>query len=212
MTDKQLLRTTLSALRTTIVDRAHKDKLIQDKLISFLHSEFPTLKTVFTYVSMGSEVDTRAFIASADGYTLYFPYTCDGVMRPVLAQRRTGLEVDRQGNVVDSGQWTVDRGEDKLKTTHEPRATRNKPPSPIPHPPITIVPLLGFNENLHRIGYGKGHYDRYFTVGGDPLGAPPDTVKIGLAYDEQACSFTPKAYDVPMDYIITPGRIVKSEK
>lgn len=67
-------------------------------------------------------------------------------------------------------------------------------------PPVTIVPLLGFNKSLHRIGYGKGCYDRYFARN-------PDTAKIGIAYDEQLCDFTPEPHDVALDCIITPTKI-----
>jgi len=64
-------------------------------------------------------------------------------------------------------------------------------------PSITIVPLLGFNKELHRIGFGKGCYDNYFF-------RYSNTIKIGLAFDEQICDFLHAPYDVALDYIITP--------
>ena len=30
-------------------------------------------------------------------------------------------------------------------------------------PDIVLVPLLGFDDQCHRIGYGAGHYDRTFS-------------------------------------------------
>jgi len=223
MNEKTQLRNTLSALRAVIPDKVQKDKLIFYRLTDFLRAEFPNVKTVFTYVSMNSEADTRRFIESADDYTLYFPYTASGVMRPVLAERRTGLYTDKQGNVINYANISEYGIADKNvgarralpKTENSAEFFGQGTPCPykkslnsgqISALDITIVPLLGFNESLHRIGHGKGCYDRYFTVGGDLSGAPPDTVKIGLAYDEQFCSFTPEAYDVPLDYIITPTR------
>ncbi|MCL2374948.1 MAG: hypothetical protein FWC82_00255 [Firmicutes bacterium] len=68
-------------------------------------------------------------------------------------------------------------------------------------PLVAIVPLLGFNKDLHRIGFGKGCYDKYFK-------RYPKTIKIGLAYDECQCEFEADDFDVPLDYIITESRII----
>ncbi|MCL2847179.1 MAG: 5-formyltetrahydrofolate cyclo-ligase [Firmicutes bacterium] len=64
-------------------------------------------------------------------------------------------------------------------------------------PSITITPLLGFNKDLHRIGFGKGCYDNYFKN-------HSHTIKIGIAFDEQLCNFSPQSHDVVLDYILTP--------
>ena len=71
-------------------------------------------------------------------------------------------------------------------------------------PAITITPLLGFNEKLDRIGFGKGCYDKYFEK-------YSYTLKIGLAYFEQRCNFLPNPHDIPLDFIVTPMVILKSE-
>ncbi len=68
-------------------------------------------------------------------------------------------------------------------------------------PDITVTPLIGFNKELHRIGFGKGCYDRFFAV-------HPKTVKIGLAYCEQYAEFEASEYDIKLDYIITENRIL----
>jgi len=68
-------------------------------------------------------------------------------------------------------------------------------------PDIAIVPLLGFTKDKHRIGYGKACYDRFFIHN-------PKMIKIGIAYDEQRHDFLPEIHDVPLDYIVTPTRIV----
>jgi len=71
-------------------------------------------------------------------------------------------------------------------------------------PQIAIVPMLGFNSSLHRIGYGKGCYDKYFAQS-------IDVVKIGLAFSEQRCNFAPDPCDIPLDYIVTPVLTYHSE-
>lgn len=56
-----------------------------------------------------------------------------------------------------------------------------------------LVPGLGFDEHHIRLGYGKGHYDRFLSN----LNAKT----IGLGYKEQWCPFPlPHAtHDVPLD-------------
>lgn len=65
-----------------------------------------------------------------------------------------------------------------------------------------IIPMTGFCS-VHRLGYGKGYYDRYL--------ARTDALKIGIAFDEQETEFIPNEWDVDMDLVITPTRILKKE-
>ena len=41
---------------------------------------------------------------------------------------------------------------------------------------IVLVPALAFDRNGHRIGYGKGFYDRFLAK------CRPDCLKVGLSY------------------------------
>ncbi|MBA2380264.1 MAG: 5-formyltetrahydrofolate cyclo-ligase [Blastocatellia bacterium] len=65
---------------------------------------------------------------------------------------------------------------------------------------VVIVPLLCFDRGGHRVGYGKGYYDRLLAE------CRPDCVKIGLSF------FPPveeigdlHGADVPLDLVITPN-------
>lgn len=64
---------------------------------------------------------------------------------------------------------------------------------------LIIIPLVAFNEERQRIGYGKGFYDRYFSRFN--LG-----YKIGLAYSFQKLCGSQNffdEFDVPLDCILT---------
>lgn len=64
---------------------------------------------------------------------------------------------------------------------------------------LALIPGVVFSKTGHRIGYGKGHYDRLL----------PKTVcpKIGIAYEFQMVNNTAgESHDVPMDMIITEKR------
>lgn len=66
---------------------------------------------------------------------------------------------------------------------------------------IIIVPMLGFDSTLHRIGYGGGYYDRF-------LATQPDANKIGVCFDElQVAQLPVEATDIPLNKIITDKQI-----
>lgn len=69
------------------------------------------------------------------------------------------------------------------------------------HVEVAIIPLLLCDKNKNRVGYGKGFYDRYLQG--------KNVIKIGLAYDFQIVNdLNPNPWDVPLDYIITPTKII----
>ena len=61
---------------------------------------------------------------------------------------------------------------------------------------LIIVPLVGFNDQNFRLGYGGGYYDRYL--------AQYSGKKIGIAFQLQRTEeLIPETFDVPLDMIIT---------
>ena len=67
---------------------------------------------------------------------------------------------------------------------------------------MVIVPMLAFDLNGNRVGYGKGFYDRYLKQ------CRKDCLKIGLSYFEAVDSIDDRDdFDVPLDLCITPQRI-----
>ncbi|MFL5773514.1 MAG: 5-formyltetrahydrofolate cyclo-ligase [Flavisolibacter sp.] len=66
---------------------------------------------------------------------------------------------------------------------------------------IVIVPMLAFDLQGNRVGYGKGFYDRYLK------GCREDCIKIGFSYFEPLDSIDDASeFDVPLDFCITPQR------
>jgi 5-formyltetrahydrofolate cyclo-ligase len=62
---------------------------------------------------------------------------------------------------------------------------------------VFIVPLLAWSPLLHRIGYGKGFYDRLLSEAKD------SALKIGLSYSNCCFSFIPDSYDVKLDLVVS---------
>ncbi|MDB9719002.1 5-formyltetrahydrofolate cyclo-ligase [Candidatus Pelagibacter sp.] len=74
------------------------------------------------------------------------------------------------------------------------------------YPDILLVPLVAFDKNLNRLGYGGGFYDRLICK----LSKKKKIIKIGLALSIQKIDRVPiNEYDQKLDYIVTNEYIIK---
>ena len=70
---------------------------------------------------------------------------------------------------------------------------------------LTLVPGVAFDLHGHRLGRGRGFYDRLLSEAGG--------IKCGVAFDEQIAGEVPVGtLDIRMDYILTATRYVKVEE
>ncbi|WP_268848495.1 5-formyltetrahydrofolate cyclo-ligase [Flavobacterium aestivum] len=67
---------------------------------------------------------------------------------------------------------------------------------------VVFVPLLAFDKKGHRVGYGKGFYDKFLSE------CKPETIKIGLSFfePEELISDVFES-DVMLNYGVTPNGI-----
>ena len=77
-------------------------------------------------------------------------------------------------------------------------------PEPIPnkkiYPDILLVPLVAFDNELNRIGYGGGFYDRYIKK----IKRIKKIITIGLAFSFQRVNkIQTNKFDIKLDFIIT---------
>jgi 5-formyltetrahydrofolate cyclo-ligase len=74
-------------------------------------------------------------------------------------------------------------------------------------PNLIITPLLAFDKNKNRLGYGKGHYDNTFI---NLRKQNHNFISVGLAYDEQYSEqdLPFGEFDQTLDYIITPNKFL----
>lgn len=67
---------------------------------------------------------------------------------------------------------------------------------------VMLVPMVGFDEQMHRLGHGAGYYDRYL--------AQRNCRKLGIAFECQRCDrIASRPHDIDMDIIITETSIYK---
>ena len=67
---------------------------------------------------------------------------------------------------------------------------------------VVFIPLLAFDTIGHRVGYGKGFYDKFLNE------CKPQTIKIGLSFFK-AEELIEDVFegDVQLDYCVTPEKI-----
>lgn len=62
---------------------------------------------------------------------------------------------------------------------------------------LIVLPVLGFDEKLNRLGYGRGVYDTF-------LASQPDAKTVGLAYQESKLTIVEnEPHDERLDQVIT---------
>jgi 5-formyltetrahydrofolate cyclo-ligase len=67
---------------------------------------------------------------------------------------------------------------------------------------VVFVPLLAFDEDGYRVGYGKGYYDRFLRH------CRHDVITVGFSYFEAVDKIDDtNHFDVPLNYCITPHHI-----
>ncbi|MBX0326549.1 5-formyltetrahydrofolate cyclo-ligase [Oscillochloris sp. ZM17-4] len=177
-----MLRPELIVRRGQISDRESRSAAIREQIIDL--PAFQRARAIHCYLSINTEVETHLLIAAAleQGKAVAVPV--------IGADRRMSHSWIRD---IDPADFT-----EGILGTLSPRALRPALPGDWD---LTIVPLLGFDRQGYRIGYGKGYYDRL-------LAASP-TFAIGVAFAAQELSDLPHAeHDMRLDAIVTEGEII----
>ena len=74
------------------------------------------------------------------------------------------------------------------------------------YPDIIFVPIVAFDKNLYRIGYGGGYYDRYI----EKISKIKKILKIGIAHSCQKINKVPlNKYDRKLDIIFTERYVLR---
>ena len=152
------------------------------------------LKSIGIYYPIGTEISPLKLIEICNELDLT-------VSLPVISKRSYYLSFRK---------WD---GKKSLKKTYygisEP-LSYNK----LTIPDIIFVPLLAYDKDLNRLGYGKGYYDKTIEkLRERKLKNNNPFLAIGLAYDEQIIEKVPtKSHDQKMDMIITEKKILYKKR
>ena len=138
------------------------------------------------FLPIRSEVDVRPLMAAlADrGARLCVPAIVGGDLRFRHLVQGAALEPQGYG-------------------THAPG-----PEAAVMDPEIMLVPLAAFDRRRHRIGYGRGYYDRAVAALREK-GLSPATV--GIAFACQEVDRVPdERHDIALDFIATESEVYRT--
>ncbi len=161
--------------------RKKRSEIIQEKLLSL--EEFRTSKTVMTYVSLPSEVDTRLFNIEAlkRGKKVAVPYI-EPLGQTIIASELTSIEQ------LEKGPYGI----------YQPNKTQLKR-VPLKEVDLIVVPAIAFRKDNMRLGRGKGYYDKFLAER-----ELSSAVSIGLAFHFQIVdTFLVDPHDIPVFRVLT---------
>ena len=181
--EKQTLRKQYKQIRSLIVGQDSLSKLICKKAIEYIKTE--NVINISCYFPLANEVDTRDLIDYClnNLENIYIPHISPNADMKML--KLTSLE---ELEISDLGLSQIKNGSQKLDNLTLGLDTLE----------VIFTPLLAFDSNRNRLGYGKGHYDKFFSK------CLPQVKKIGLAFSLQETFQVPvEQYDIKLDMIIT---------
>ena len=159
-------------------------KIDQDKFFSFLKTKKYNFKNFGGYYPSNYEIDDLEILDLLEKKNY-------NILLPII----------RKNNQMDFFKWSSN---DPLKINKYgiPEPVTSK----IFYPEILFVPLVGYDDELNRLGYGGGFYDRYI----DKMEKNKKIIKIGLAFSYQRLKKIPiSLHDKKLDFIMTEKGILK---
>lgn len=149
----------------------------------------------------------------------FSPYKLAHIFLPIREKKEvdTHAIVDQARATFPSLQWVISRSNmansTMLHYLWEQNTVLEKNAYGIPEPvggtlispadlDLVFVPMLAFDTAGHRVGYGKGMYDRFLEQ------CRPGVLTIGLSlFDPVAAIADIGPWDVPLNIVVTPNTI-----
>jgi 5-formyltetrahydrofolate cyclo-ligase len=180
--NKSKIRSRIIKLRKNNANR--KIKISLDIFFSFLKKNNYNFKNLGGYYPSNFEIDDLEILELLE-----------------KKKYRISLPIIKKNKQMDFFEWS---NNDPL------RINKYGIPEPITskifYPDILLIPLVGYDNHLNRLGYGGGFYDRYI----EKIEKIKKVIKIGLAFSYQKLKKVPiDQYDKKLDFIITEKEILK---
>lgn len=183
---KRLLRSQLLAERRALRHDLWSASSHAAQLNLLALDEYDRAECVALYAPIHNEVDTALIMAAVlrAGKRLLYPAVCGHhlVFRPV--ERIEDLQAGAFGILEPcpiGGEHSAGEAD------------------------LIVVPGVAFDRSGHRLGYGKGFYDRFFHLSGVKAHL------VGLCHDFQLTDGVIPAdpHDIPMGIVVTDARVIR---
>ena len=160
------------------MERRAMSEAIEERVTSF--PEYLGARSIFIYHSTSDEPDTRSLIGRAlsEGKQVFLPR---------IEGEEMALVPYRTGDTLRVGPFGIE------EPVGEPSRVT---------PDLAVVPLVAFDQDKHRLGRGKGYYDRFL--------ARYDGCSIALAFSAQEWAAIPvEHHDVSPTVVITDKECIR---
>lgn len=184
--EKKQLRSLLRNRRRSLSPQevTESSRLVTQRLLTF--APFRQASTVVLYNADENEVITEALWQAAvgQGQAVYYPRITEDKADLEFVRRYPGAQL-----VLGTFNILIPPGNELLLGMQ---------PSD-----LVLTPGVGFDEKGHRLGRGKGYYDRAFR------GVLADALRVALAYELQVVSAIPSGpEDERVQWIVTESRLI----
>lgn len=173
-TEKNNLRQQIRQLKKkhTVEQLAVQSEIILSKLIQ--HPDFQNANIVMLYASLPDEVQTLSFLNMWKKQKRI-------ILPTVVGDDIVPVEMSDDGKMEEGNFHILEPQNHPYEGTFD----------------LIVVPGMAFDRNGHRLGRGKGYYDRF-------LCHYPTLKKIGLCFDFQLVAVVPfEPHDILMNEVIT---------
>jgi len=165
-------------------ERVHVRSVVSDRI----RGAFPELcgERIGFYWPIRGEIDLRPLAAelAEEGAEMCLPVITGRSEPLVFARWRPGMRMVR-------GTWNI-------PVPAEPEWLR---------PTVFLIPVLGFDPEAYRLGYGGGYYDRTLSV----MDPKPRSIGIGYHFGRLETIF-PQPHDVPLDAVVTESDLIRKRE
>ncbi len=186
--EKNVLRHRILELRDNmdLSDVEAKSLKITESIIAL--PDFAKAETIACYVNKGSEVQTRPLIRKALAAE-------KKILVPIIKKDDPELIFSEIPSLYElsPGPFGI----------MEPNPSKRKPRD-VSRADMVVVPGIVWDVYGHRIGWGRGYYDRVLKK------LWKETPSIGLAFDLQLIDEIPREqFDLPVKILVTESRVIR---
>ena len=167
---------------------AEKSKLDDLLLIQFQGADLPFIGTVLSYWPIGANNEPATHL-----FTRYLECCNPGIQ---IAYPKADFGKNELHAIATTGETSF------VMTVHQIYEPGSNDVIAARGLDMILVPLLAFDKEGYRVGYGKGFYDKFLA------GCRKDCIKAGFSYFPPVDNIPEKGeFDVPLDLCITPQTV-----